>query len=234
MFLLVKKHRRSLKRSNLSILPHHSYLKARYEGCTSYVQPLDTALNKTFKNKISELLDREMDRDPIKWNDLEKFCVGDRRILITHCVGEAWNWLHEEKKDMIIRSFPHVGLTLNVDGSEESEIRVKDVPNLEVGNWTEGGIECNLNRQGKTSDGLIELNAEDDQMFDNSMGQNLFEDSEDEGEGEYVLETGFQTKRVAEDGAIRVSEQEINTTSLEDYGAATCAIMDIDFLCTDN
>lgn len=47
------------------------------EGCTSYVQPIDTALNKTFKKKISE---QEMDQNPAKWDDSEKFCVGDRWI----------------------------------------------------------------------------------------------------------------------------------------------------------
>lgn len=163
------------------------------ESCTSYVQPLDTALNKSFKNRINGLLNREIDQDPAKWDDSEKFFVGDRRILIIHCIREAQNWLHEEKRDMIIGSFHHVGLALNVDGPEDSEIRVKDLPNLDVGKRIEGGIGCNLNREGKTSDGMIDLNWEDYQMFDKSTGQNKFEESEDEGEGEDVLETDFQT-----------------------------------------
>lgn len=67
---------------------------------------------------------------------------------------------------MIIQSFRHVGLTLKVDSSEDHMIRVKYLSNLVVSDWKEGGVECNLNRLGKTSEDLIDLDAEDDNMFD--------------------------------------------------------------------
>lgn len=99
-------------------------------------------------------------------------------------------------------------------------MRIKHLPNLKVGNWTKGGIRCDLNRQGKTTHGLISPHMEEEEIFD--IEQNRCENS-DEDEGEYILKTDFQTKRVTENGAIRVSKQEINSTSLEDYGAATRA-----------
>lgn len=76
------------------------------EGCTSYVQPIDTALNKTFKKKISE---QEMDQNPAKWDDSEKFCVGDRWISVTNCVGEVWDWLHKEKGRRLVNYFVMLG-----------------------------------------------------------------------------------------------------------------------------
>lgn len=57
------------------------------KGCTGLVQPLDTAVNKTIKAKISELLDREIDQNPELWES-GKFSIGDRRILMTWVVGK--------------------------------------------------------------------------------------------------------------------------------------------------
>lgn len=70
------------------------------------------------------------------------------------------------KKDIIIQSFRQIVLTINIDGSEGSQIRVKDLPNLVARDWRKGRLGCNLDRLGKTTNGQIELNAEDDQMFD--------------------------------------------------------------------
>lgn len=60
------------------------------EGCTGLVQPLNTAVNKTLKVKISELLDEEMDKNPQLWES-GRFTIGDRRVLMTWIVGEAWD-----------------------------------------------------------------------------------------------------------------------------------------------
>lgn len=47
---------------------------------------------------------------------------------------------------MNIQSFRQVGLTLKIDGSDDSEIQVKDLPNLIVGNRKKGGLGCNQDR----------------------------------------------------------------------------------------
>lgn len=124
------------------------------EGCTGLVQPLDTAVNKTLKSKISELLDEEHDKNPI-WTT-GQFRLGDRRILMTWVIGEAWDWLHREKKELIVSSFWHVGISLVVDGSQDYELKIKGLEDLVIGDWREGGLDCNLNRLGKTGIGELQ------------------------------------------------------------------------------
>jgi hypothetical protein len=48
-----------------------------------------------------------------------KFSVGDRRILLTHWVMQAWNTLYKLHKEIIIKAFQQVGLSLNPDGSKD-------------------------------------------------------------------------------------------------------------------
>ena len=54
------------------------------EGCTGLVQPMDTSINKVLKEKISELLDEEVEANPELWEN--DFSVADRRIIITKVV----------------------------------------------------------------------------------------------------------------------------------------------------
>ena len=55
---------------------------------------------------------------------------------MTKWVGEAWDILHRDYKDTIIKTFRQTGISLNPDGSEDSEIKIRDVPDIEVGDWT--------------------------------------------------------------------------------------------------
>jgi hypothetical protein len=48
---------------------------------------------------------------------------------------KAWKRLHKEKKDVIIKAFQQVGLSLNPNGSKDSEIKIKDLEGIQVGNW---------------------------------------------------------------------------------------------------
>jgi hypothetical protein len=43
--------------------------------------------------------------------------------------------MHAEDSDMIRQAFVQVGLGLPVDGSRDSEIKIKDFPGVKVGNW---------------------------------------------------------------------------------------------------
>lgn len=116
------------------------------ESCASLVQPLDTRMNKNFKDKVSELINEleELERNPRKWQE-GNFTIGDRRILVTHCVGNAWEQPHELRKDVIVKLFRQVGLPLNVDRSEDSKPHVKDLSDLVIGDWKQGGLDSNLN-----------------------------------------------------------------------------------------
>jgi hypothetical protein len=65
---------------------------------------LDVSINKTLKDFIKEEQDNHWDQHLEEW-EAGKFNVGDRRVLITHWVARAWKRLHEEKKDLIIKTF---------------------------------------------------------------------------------------------------------------------------------
>ena len=54
---------------------------------------------------------------------------------MTHWVREAWTRLHEEYKDIIIKTFRQVGLTLNPDGSEDIKLKIKDLLRITIGDF---------------------------------------------------------------------------------------------------
>ena len=43
--------------------------------------------------------------------------------------------MHAEDSDMIRQAFKQVGLGLPIDGSQDHEIKIKDFPEVQVGNW---------------------------------------------------------------------------------------------------
>jgi hypothetical protein len=106
-------------------------------GCTGFVQPLDVAINKPLKNRIKELSEIHYDNYMEEWEN-HKYTVGERRILVTHWVGQAWREFHKDKKskELIVKTFEKLGLSLAVDGSQDEKLHVKDMPDIQVGDWT--------------------------------------------------------------------------------------------------
>lgn len=160
------------------------------EGCTGLVQPMDTSINKVLKEKISCLLDEEAEKNPTLWDTGGDFGIADRRIVITKVVAEAWNWLHEEKKLLITRAFQYTGLALRPDGSSDFLLRIKDHPDLTIGDWTTPqtgnptyGLDCNLGVQGKTGVGEIDYRNHDEELIDDDFT------NAPNGDGEYVLQS---------------------------------------------
>jgi hypothetical protein len=43
--------------------------------------------------------------------------------------------MHAKDSDMIQQAFQQVGLGLPIDGSRDHEIKIKDFPDVQVGNW---------------------------------------------------------------------------------------------------
>ena len=164
------------------------------EGCTGLVQPMDTSINKILKEQISYLLDVEVERNPTLWEN--DFGIADRRIVITKVVAEAWDWLHQEKKLLIMRSFQYTGLALQPDGSIDFLLRVKDLADLVIGNWSLSssltnpnpthGLDCNLGVKGKTGVGEIDYRNHDEELIEEDF---LDENSLADSSGEYVLES---------------------------------------------
>jgi hypothetical protein len=113
-----------------------------------HVQVLDVSVNKIFKNRIKHLADIHFTNNPEDWNT----SVSRRRIIITHWVGEAYIWLHEKQKDLIIKTFQQVGLALPIDGSQDDIIKVKDVPDLRIGDWRRRNDDGTLYEKEKHED----------------------------------------------------------------------------------
>lgn len=91
-------------------------------------------MNKPLKDLIQEEMDDHYDQHIEDWQK-EKFNVGERRILLTHWVSKAWKRLHLEYKSTIINTFRAVGLSLNPDGSQDEELKVKGLPLVAVGDY---------------------------------------------------------------------------------------------------
>jgi hypothetical protein len=103
-------------------------------GCTGYVQVLDVSVNKLIKQYIEEAEEAWIDKHMEQWK-AGQFTIGDRRVLMTNWVAEAWEKVHTIHKDTIIKTFRQVGLALNPDGSEDSELKIKDLPGITVGDF---------------------------------------------------------------------------------------------------
>jgi len=100
-------------------------------GCTSLVQPIDVVFNKPFKTVVDRLATTHMQEN------LDAYVTGGlsasrRSVLITKWVGQAWEEV-SANKDMIIRSFRKCGISVAIDGSEDSEINISGLDGYEVG-----------------------------------------------------------------------------------------------------
>ncbi|KAF3924499.1 hypothetical protein ABW20_dc0105467 [Dactylellina cionopaga] len=84
-------------------------------GCTSLVQPLDVSINKPFKDYVAEASHRHFEENIDQW-ETEKFTAGQRRVLMTTWVGEAWERMCKST-DTIKRSFQKCGITVAIDGA---------------------------------------------------------------------------------------------------------------------
>lgn len=104
------------------------------EGCTGYVQPMDTVLNKVLKDKIPDFLDSYLAATPGPINP-HGDKVGARRIAITHAVGQAWEWLHAEKQHSIVKAFKQAGISLSSNGSEDHLLYIRGLqqPTFPIG-----------------------------------------------------------------------------------------------------
>jgi len=100
-------------------------------GCTGIAQPVNISFNRPFKDMLKKEIDKEFERadNNIDPNDITgSSAVGEMRVMMTKCVGEAWEKFCREKREVIIRSFHCIGASLPIDGSSDGEISIKGLP----------------------------------------------------------------------------------------------------------
>ena len=90
-------------------------------GCTSLIQPLDVSFNGEFKNVIDKLQTEHMHGHLEQYVN-NSLSASARRILITKWVGAAWEQV-SQKKEMVQRAFKKCGISVPINGSEDTDIR---------------------------------------------------------------------------------------------------------------
>jgi hypothetical protein len=156
---------------------------------------------------IQELEEIHIDRNLEKWNNNE-YSIEERRILLTQWVGEAWEQIHRDHKETIIKAFRNLGLSLNPDGSEDSELKIKDLPNIEVGDYT------------STSTSAIPIDDDDELEGDTIVVQSTYisrserESIQAENELDVTIDTGNDTEDAFD------SDSELDSSEEEDEDMA--------------
>ena len=100
-------------------------------GTTSLVQPVDVVFNAPFKAAIDTMANNHL-QENLDDYVRGKISASERKILFTKWVGQAWEDI-SAKKDMIIRSFKKCGISVAIDGSEDTEINIGGLEDYEVG-----------------------------------------------------------------------------------------------------
>src|ERR1700722_6190252 len=132
-------------------------------GTTGFIQVCDTVINKSLKDRI-ELADQYIDEHEREW------------------VGGAWEDIHTEDSDMIRQAFVQVGLGLPIDGSRDHEIKIKDFPDVQVGNWKDWQPKEAIKGEGE--DIQSNLTPEELEILASRMP---VDDSSDIDEGETII-----------------------------------------------
>ena len=99
-------------------------------GTTGLVQPVDVVFNAPFKARIDQLATMHM-QENVDDYIRGKFTASERRILFTKWVGQAWKEI-SAKKDVIVRSFKKCGISVAIDGSEDSAINITGLEDYQV------------------------------------------------------------------------------------------------------
>ena len=100
---------------------------------------------------------------------------------MTQQVVEAWEKLYKEHKDTIIKTFRQVGLSLNPNGSEDSELSIRDLPNITVGDYT---------RQNP-NDNVADIDDDNVPNTDNDSVANTDDDSAADTDNDFDSDSDF-------------------------------------------
>ena len=159
-------------------------------GTTGFIQVCDVAINKPLKDRIAELAKIHYDTYEDQWIK-NKYIVSDWRVMLTQWVRQAQDDLHRYNSEFIKQAFRDVGLSLPTDGSQDNQIKIKDLLGIQVGNWqdwapTKGVVQL-LNEESiiQTSDDQLSTSWIDTVMSNRTL-QEVEDQSLDQNEGDEV------------------------------------------------
>ncbi|RPA98723.1 hypothetical protein L873DRAFT_1768961 [Choiromyces venosus 120613-1] len=102
--------------------------------CTALVQPLDVSINQPFKDILKEVLEerldvmeREEEEILLAGGRLTGSMIGRRRVLTIWAVGEAWEYFSHDHKEVIVKAFQVLGISLPISSAIDQEISVKGI-----------------------------------------------------------------------------------------------------------
>jgi len=105
-------------------------------GATDIWQPVDAGYGELLKVKVRQAHYKWLDSDENadKWyGEDNRFTASERRILITHWVGDAYRALIDERYDNFRREiFERTGCLLTADGSGDKLVKPEGLPDYKV------------------------------------------------------------------------------------------------------
>lgn len=94
-------------------------------GTASLLQAVDVVFNKLLRKWQQSICKKN-------WMIMSQVSASERSILFTKRVGQAWEEL-SVNKDMIVRLFEKCGISVPIDGSEDSRINIEGLEDYTVG-----------------------------------------------------------------------------------------------------
>ena len=99
-------------------------------GCTSRVQSLNVSINKPFKDAIQEQFEKHLSENLHLYTE-DKLPVSEIRVLTTNWVADGWEKV-SRNKEIIKRSFAKCGISYNLDGTEDNDINIEEIPDYQL------------------------------------------------------------------------------------------------------